>query len=89
MRTLASFVLCSAGLLATASPARAQGQAPRRAIATVGAPVTVKGNRAEGEHILGYMRDRAAAHGVDAPVFRIAAANVQTYEAARGDTPTR
>ncbi len=45
-----------------------------------------KGNRAEGEHILGYMRDRAAAHGVDAPVFRIAAANVQTYEAARGGT---
>ena len=46
--------------------------------------VQPKGNRAEGEHILGYMRDRAAAHGVDAPVFRIAAANVQTYEAVRG-----
>ncbi len=42
-----------------------------------------KGNRAEGEHILGYMRDRAAAHGIDAPIFRIAAANVQAYEAGR------
>lgn len=42
-----------------------------------------KGNRAEGEHILGYMRDRAAAHGIEAPIFRIAAANAQVYEAAR------
>lgn len=43
-----------------------------------------KGNRAEGEHILGYMRDRATRHGIDAPVFRIAAANAQAYEVARG-----
>lgn len=45
-----------------------------------------KGNRAEGEHILGYMRDRAAAHGLDAPIFRVAAANVQAYEAGRRAT---
>jgi 2-dehydropantoate 2-reductase len=42
-----------------------------------------KGNQAEGEHIIGYLRDRAAHHGIDAPVFRIAAANVQTYEVSR------
>jgi 2-dehydropantoate 2-reductase len=39
-----------------------------------------KGGATEGEHIVGYLRDRAAAHGIDAPIFRIAAANVQTYE---------
>jgi 2-dehydropantoate 2-reductase len=43
-----------------------------------------KGGRTEGEHILGYLRDRAAAHGIAAPMLRIAAANVQTYEASRG-----
>ena len=42
-----------------------------------------KGNRAEGEHIIGYLRDRAAQHGIDAPVFKIAAANVQSYEVSR------
>jgi 2-dehydropantoate 2-reductase len=42
-----------------------------------------KGGVTEGEHILGYLRDKAAAHGIDAPVFRIAAANVQTYELMR------
>ena len=43
-----------------------------------------KGGRTEGEHILGYLRDRAAAHGIAAPMLRIAAANVQAYEAGRG-----
>jgi 2-dehydropantoate 2-reductase len=42
-----------------------------------------KGGPTEGEHILGYLRDRAAHHGIDVPVFRIAAANVQTYELTR------
>jgi 2-dehydropantoate 2-reductase len=42
-----------------------------------------KGGAAEGEHILGDLRDRAARHGIDAPIFRIAAANVQAYEAQR------
>lgn len=42
-----------------------------------------KGGLTEGEHILGYLRDRATAHGIDAPIFRIAAANVQTYEVSR------
>jgi 2-dehydropantoate 2-reductase len=42
-----------------------------------------KGGLTEGEHILGYLRDRATALGIDAPIFRIAAANVQTYEATR------
>jgi 2-dehydropantoate 2-reductase len=42
-----------------------------------------KGGPTEGEHILGYLRDKAAAHAIDAPVFRIAAANVQTYERRR------
>jgi 2-dehydropantoate 2-reductase len=42
-----------------------------------------KGLPAEGEHILGYLRDKAAEHLIDAPIFRIAAANVQAYEAAR------
>lgn len=42
-----------------------------------------RGGLTEGEHILGYLRDKASAHGIDAPIFRIAAANVQTYEAAR------
>ena len=42
-----------------------------------------KGGATEGEHILGYLRDRAAAHGIANPIFRIAAANVQAYEAGR------
>ena len=42
-----------------------------------------KGGAAEGEHILGFMRDRAAAHGIDTPFFRLAAANLQVYETAR------
>jgi 2-dehydropantoate 2-reductase len=42
-----------------------------------------KGGLTEGEHLLGYLRDRAANHDIDAPVFRIAAANVQTYELSR------
>ncbi len=42
-----------------------------------------RGGLTEGEHIMGYLRDRATAHGIAAPVFRIAAANVQTYEAGR------
>ncbi len=42
-----------------------------------------KGGAAEGEHILGFMRDLATKHAIDAPVFRIAAANVQAYEAGR------
>jgi 2-dehydropantoate 2-reductase len=36
-----------------------------------------RGGLTEGEHILGYLRDRAMAHGITAPVFRIASANVQ------------
>jgi 2-dehydropantoate 2-reductase len=43
-----------------------------------------KGGRAEGEHILGFMRDLAAKHAIDASVFRIAAANVQAYDVGRG-----
>lgn len=43
-----------------------------------------KRGRTEGEAILGFMRDKAAQHGIDAPIFRIAAANMQTYEGVRG-----
>jgi 2-dehydropantoate 2-reductase len=42
-----------------------------------------KGGLTEGEHILGYLRDRAHHHSIDTHIFRIAAANVQTYELAR------
>jgi 2-dehydropantoate 2-reductase len=45
-----------------------------------------KGKLTEGEHIVGWLRDRAAAHGIDAPIFRIAAANLQTYEAGRAES---
>jgi 2-dehydropantoate 2-reductase len=44
-----------------------------------------KGGATEGEHILGYLRDRAKQHNIEAPVFRIAAANVQTYELSRAN----
>ncbi len=43
-----------------------------------------KGGRTEGEHILGWLRDRATANDIAAPMLRIAAANVQAYEAGRG-----
>jgi 2-dehydropantoate 2-reductase len=43
-----------------------------------------KGGPTEGEHILSWLRDRAAHHGIDAPIFRIAAANVEVYELGRG-----
>jgi 2-dehydropantoate 2-reductase len=42
-----------------------------------------RGAPTEGEHILGDLRDRAAHHGIDAPIFRIAAANTAAYELAR------
>jgi 2-dehydropantoate 2-reductase len=42
-----------------------------------------KGGLTEGEHILGFLRDKAASTNLDGTVFRIAAANVQTYEIAR------
>jgi 2-dehydropantoate 2-reductase len=42
-----------------------------------------KGGLTEGTHILRYLADRAAAHGVQNPIFRIAAANVAAYEATR------
>lgn len=46
-----------------------------------------KGNLTEGEHIVGWLRDRAVLHGIDAPIFRIAAANLQTYESGRSAAP--
>jgi 2-dehydropantoate 2-reductase len=42
-----------------------------------------KGGLTEGAHILGYLADRADAHGITNPIFRIAAANVAAYEATR------
>jgi 2-dehydropantoate 2-reductase len=42
-----------------------------------------KGGLTEGTHILGYLADRAVAHGITNPIFRIAAANVAAYEATR------
>lgn len=43
-----------------------------------------RGGLTEGEHIIGDLRDRAATHGIDAPIYRIAAANIQAYERTRG-----
>jgi 2-dehydropantoate 2-reductase len=42
-----------------------------------------KGGATEGAHILGYLAERADAHGIGNPIFRIAAANVAAYEATR------
>lgn len=42
-----------------------------------------RGGLTEGEHILGYLAEKAAAHGIANPIFRIAAANTQAYEAGR------
>lgn len=42
-----------------------------------------RGGPTEGAHILGYLAQRAAAHGIDNPIFRIAHANTQAYESAR------
>jgi 2-dehydropantoate 2-reductase len=42
-----------------------------------------KGGATEGAHILSYLADRADARGIRNPIFRIAAANVSTYEATR------
>ncbi len=42
-----------------------------------------RGGRTEGAHILGYLAERATAHGIDNPIFRIAAVNTEAYEKAR------
>jgi 2-dehydropantoate 2-reductase len=42
-----------------------------------------KGGATEGTHILGYLADRADAHGITNPIFRVASANVAAYEATR------
>ena len=42
-----------------------------------------RGGLTEGQHILGYLAERANAHGIANPIFRIAAANTQAYEAGR------
>ncbi len=41
-----------------------------------------RGGRTEGAHILGYLAEKAARHGVPNPIFRIAATNTQAYEIA-------
>lgn len=43
-----------------------------------------KGGATEGAHILGYLAERASAHAISNPIFRIAAANVAVYELSRG-----
>jgi 2-dehydropantoate 2-reductase len=43
-----------------------------------------KGGPTEGEHVLGYLADKADEHRITNPIFRIAAANVAAYEATRG-----
>ena len=45
-----------------------------------------KGGATEGAHILGYLAERAAAHGITNPIFRIASANTQAYEVMRGES---
>lgn len=45
-----------------------------------------RGGRTEGAHILGYLAERAATHGIDNPIFRIAATNTEAYERARDQT---
>jgi 2-dehydropantoate 2-reductase len=67
----------------TMSRTRATFSAPNSAYKASMLRDMERGGATEGEHILGYMRDRAAAHGLDAPIFRIAAAHVQAYERAR------
>lgn len=42
-----------------------------------------RGGKTEGAHILGYLAERAAAHGIANPIFRIAAVNTDAYEVAR------
>ena len=42
-----------------------------------------RGGPTEGAHILGYLAERANMHRIDNPIFRIAAANAQAYDAAR------
>jgi 2-dehydropantoate 2-reductase len=42
-----------------------------------------RGGPTEGAHILGYLAERARAHGIANPIFRVAHANVAAYEATR------
>ena len=42
-----------------------------------------KGGLTEGAHIIGYLAERAKAHAITNPIFRIAAANAQAYEVGR------
>ena len=41
------------------------------------------GNRVEADHILGWMLDRARAHGLDDALLRAAYTHVKVYEAQR------
>jgi 2-dehydropantoate 2-reductase len=41
------------------------------------------GGQVEGDHIVGWMLDRARRHGVDAPVLSVAYTHLKAYEARR------